>query len=105
VDRHRLDADPDQNFHFDGYPDPDRRQNDADPLADPTPGFTMLWKIRIFENFIHINACSQCFSFRISAVGVIILSFQIFWKGTGNKYIFLELITIRIRIHNTGFNT
>jgi hypothetical protein len=40
VDRHRCDADPDQNFHFDGYPDPDLdpdwRQNDAEPLAYPT---------------------------------------------------------------------
>jgi hypothetical protein len=54
VDRHSLDADPDPdpNFHFDADPDPDLdpdwRQNDADPLADPTPSFTMLWKIRIF---------------------------------------------------------
>jgi hypothetical protein len=44
VDRHRFDADPDQNFHFgaDPFPDPDSdwHQNDADPHADPTPSFT-----------------------------------------------------------------
>jgi hypothetical protein len=36
-DRHRLDADPDPNFHVEAYPDPDWHQNDdADPHANPT---------------------------------------------------------------------
>jgi hypothetical protein len=46
VDRHRFDADPDPNFHFDDNPVtdtyPDWHQNDADPHADPTPRFDML---------------------------------------------------------------
>ncbi len=68
MDRHAFDADPgpdpDSNFHFDADRDLDRHQYYADPLADPTPSFTMLWKIRIFlKTVIHVNACSQYFSF------------------------------------------
>ncbi len=41
---HRFDADsdPDPNVHCDAdpYPDLGRDQNDADPLANPTPSFT-----------------------------------------------------------------
>jgi hypothetical protein len=45
-DRHRFDADPDPdpNVHVDAVPDPDRNQNGYDPLADPTPGFTLFGK-------------------------------------------------------------
>jgi len=40
VDRHRVDALPDPDFHFDAHPDPDTdgHQNDADPHVDPTHG-------------------------------------------------------------------
>jgi hypothetical protein len=45
-DRHRFDADPypDQDFHVDADPDPDRYQNDADCRADPTPSLTYFRK-------------------------------------------------------------
>ncbi len=48
VDRHRFYADPDPNFHVDVDPDPDPdwHQHDADPLADPTPSFTHVGKIK-----------------------------------------------------------
>jgi hypothetical protein len=36
VDRHRCDANPDQNFRFNADPDPERHQNDANLYADPT---------------------------------------------------------------------
>ncbi len=38
-DRHCFDAVPDPNIHVNVDTDPDRHQNDADPLADPTPSF------------------------------------------------------------------
>jgi hypothetical protein len=34
-----FDAVPDPNFHVNVDPDPDWHQNDAYPLADPTPSF------------------------------------------------------------------
>ncbi len=42
VDRHRLYADPDSNFHVDADPDPDPDlvKNYANPHAVPTPRFT-----------------------------------------------------------------
>jgi hypothetical protein len=47
---HRLDADPDPNFHVDANPDPDRdwHQNDADPFTDHNPSFNNVGKSEIF---------------------------------------------------------
>ncbi len=41
MDQHRVDADPDPNFHFDAVrdPDPDWHHDDAYPHADPSPIF------------------------------------------------------------------
>jgi hypothetical protein len=45
VDRHRVDVDPDPNFHFGADMYPEWHQKDADPHADPTPNFCSYWKI------------------------------------------------------------
>jgi hypothetical protein len=43
VDRHRVDADPDPAFHFDGDP-------------DPTSSYTQVGKTEFFLTFIHSSA-------------------------------------------------
>ncbi len=84
--RHRLDADPDLNFHYDGYPDPDLDPDWRQNIADPTPNFTNVWKIRICFTYILINSSSQCFPFLIGGIGVIILSIlDSIFKFSGKK--------------------
>jgi hypothetical protein len=44
VDRNRVDANPDPDWH-----------QDADPHVDPTPSFTHVGKSECFKNFLSLN--------------------------------------------------
>jgi hypothetical protein len=48
AERVRFDADPVPNFYVDADPDLHRNENDADPHADPTQGFTRQSKYFFF---------------------------------------------------------
>jgi|LakMenEpi03Aug12_release.lakeMendotaPanAssembly.Ray.scaffolds.fasta_scaffold352639_2 hypothetical protein len=88
--RHRLDADPDPDFHYnaDPYPDPDWHQNAVDRHADPSPSFT----------HVKNRGKTYCyFPFLISGKGVILKLLE-----KSQKYMCLELKPIRIsRIRQT----
>ncbi len=69
MDRHRVDSDPDPNFHVDADPDPetDWHQNDADDSnVDPARKFLQAGKSDFFFTFSYSIASSQCYIFHIS---------------------------------------
>ncbi len=70
MDRHRLNAGPDQDptFQFDADTDPN-------PDPDPTPIFTNDEKYEFFKTFFTSVPCSlHCFIFLISVMTVIIFN-------------------------------
>ncbi len=87
MDRHRLDADPDPNFHA----DPDWHQHDADPHANPTQIFTHVGKPDFFLLLVNSLIVHNVLSFlSVSNVSKILsLVFKFF--------ICLEMTPIQIR--------
>ncbi len=89
MDRHRVVADPDLDFHFDANPDldPDWHQNDPDPHAGSDQVLHML-ENRGKYTFFTCNACLR-FSF-LSGTGVYDFKYfgqHIKFSGKSKKYI------------------
>ncbi len=94
MDRHRTDAAPDPDS------DPDWRQNDADPHADPTSSCTQVDKPEYFFIIFSCGISSLLrFIFLTSVKYAIIFSiFHRILEFSGKKVKFINFLTCLIKI-------